>query len=153
MSCKHKSPKIKLKCFTLHVMNLEYMKVSLFEISKKKKKTFSRYLNFFRCTYMSPLHTLTLLQPRFKLLILSGQRRMTLFRHTISPSKYCKADIKPPSFISSWWKSCFDTICIVKSAIQIILPWLYIYTVGTESIQTPLNFSLFVILQPFAKII
>ncbi len=29
----------------------------------------------------------------------------------------------------------------------------FIYTVGTESIQTPLNFSLFVILQPFAKII
>ncbi len=28
-----------------------------------------------------------------------------------------------------------------------------IYTVGTENIQTPLNFSLFVILQPFAKII
>ncbi len=28
-----------------------------------------------------------------------------------------------------------------------------IYTVVTESIQTPLNFSLFVILQPFAKII
>ncbi len=28
-----------------------------------------------------------------------------------------------------------------------------LYTVGTESIQTPLNFSLFVILQPFAKII
>ncbi len=28
-----------------------------------------------------------------------------------------------------------------------------IYTVGTESIQTPLNFSLIVILQPFAKII
>ncbi len=26
-------------------------------------------------------------------------------------------------------------------------------TVGTESIQTPLKFSLFVILQPFAKII
>ncbi len=30
---------------------------------------------------------------------------------------------------------------------------LCVYTVGTESIQTPLNFSLFVILQPFAKII
>ncbi len=29
---------------------------------------------------------------------------------------------------------------------------IYIYTVGTESIQTPLHFSLFVILQPFAKI-
>ncbi len=28
-----------------------------------------------------------------------------------------------------------------------------VYTVGMESIQTPLNFSLFVILQPFAKII
>ena len=27
-----------------------------------------------------------------------------------------------------------------------------LYTVGTESIQTPLNFSLFVSLQPFAKI-
>ena len=26
------------------------------------------------------------------------------------------------------------------------------YTVGSESIQTPLKFSLFVILQPFAKI-
>ncbi len=31
--------------------------------------------------------------------------------------------------------------------------YIYIHTVGTESIQTPLNFSLFVILQPFAKII
>ncbi len=31
--------------------------------------------------------------------------------------------------------------------------YIYIYTVGPESIQTPLNFSLFVILQPFAKII
>ncbi len=32
---------------------------------------------------------------------------------------------------------------------------IYVYggTVGTESIQTPLHFSLFVILQPFAKII
>ncbi len=30
-------------------MNLEYMKDSLFEISKKKK-TFSRYSNFLRCT-------------------------------------------------------------------------------------------------------
>ncbi len=28
-----------------------------------------------------------------------------------------------------------------------------LHTVGTESIQTPLNVSLFVILQPFAKII
>ncbi len=31
--------------------------------------------------------------------------------------------------------------------------YIYIHTVGTESIQTPLHFSLFVILQPFAKII
>ncbi len=31
--------------------------------------------------------------------------------------------------------------------------YIYIYTVGTESIQTPLNLSLFVVLQPFAKII
>ncbi len=33
-------------------------------------------------------------------------------------------------------------------------PYIFFHvTVGTESIQTPLNFSLFVILQPFAKII
>ncbi len=35
------------KCFTLHVMNLKYMKVSLFEISYKKKFTFSRRSNLF----------------------------------------------------------------------------------------------------------
>ncbi len=35
-----------LNCFTLHVMNLKYMKVSLFEISYKKKWTFSPYSNF-----------------------------------------------------------------------------------------------------------
>ncbi len=28
---------IKIKCFTLHIMNLRYMKVSLFEISYKKR--------------------------------------------------------------------------------------------------------------------
>ncbi len=39
-----------LKCFTLHVMNLKYMKVSLFEISYKNKWTFSPYSNFLRCT-------------------------------------------------------------------------------------------------------
>ncbi len=32
------------KCFTLRVMNLKYLKVSLFEISYKKKLTFSPYL-------------------------------------------------------------------------------------------------------------
>ncbi len=36
-----------LKCFTLHLMNLKYMKVSLFEISYKKKWTFSPYSIFF----------------------------------------------------------------------------------------------------------
>ncbi len=39
------------------------------------------------------------------------------------------------------------------SKIYAVCVCIYIYTVGTESIQTPLNFSLFVILQPFAKII
>ncbi len=44
VSSNHKKKKkIPLKCFTLHVMILKYMKVSLFE-------TFSRYSNFFRCT-------------------------------------------------------------------------------------------------------
>ncbi len=54
-------------------------------------------------------------------------------------------------------------IIIVDYSLEIVIaiinndyfePYFYIkYTVGTESIQTPLNFSLFVILQPFAKII
>ncbi len=34
-----------------------------------------------------------------------------------------------------------------------VCTYVCVYTVGTESIQTPLNVSLFVILQPFAKII
>ncbi len=38
------------KCFTLHVINLKYMKVSLFEMSYKKKLTFSRHSNLLRCT-------------------------------------------------------------------------------------------------------
>ncbi len=41
-----------LKCFTLHVLNLKYMKVSLFEISYKKKRTFSRYSIFFSIVYL-----------------------------------------------------------------------------------------------------
>ncbi len=41
-----------LKCFTLHAMNLKYMKVSLFEITYKKKWTFSRHSNSLRCTCM-----------------------------------------------------------------------------------------------------
>ncbi len=42
-------------------------------------------------------------------------------------------------------------IWFVISNIQHV--YMYACTVGTESIQTPLNVSLFVILQPFAKII
>ncbi len=42
--------------------------------------------------------------------------------------------------------------CFVKYIYILYIYIQYIYTVGTESIQTPLNFSLFVILQPFAKI-
>ncbi len=37
-----------LKCFTLHVMNLKYMKVSLFEMLQEKKN--SRHSNLLRCT-------------------------------------------------------------------------------------------------------
>ncbi len=36
-------------------MNLKYMKASLFEISKKKKKTFSRFYFFLRCTCKSQI--------------------------------------------------------------------------------------------------
>ncbi len=45
-----------LKYFTLHVMNLEYMNVSLFEISYKKL-TFSRYsFIFLRCACIYKVH-------------------------------------------------------------------------------------------------
>ncbi len=40
-----------VKCFTLHAMNLKYMKVLLFEITYKKKWTFSRHSNLL-CTCM-----------------------------------------------------------------------------------------------------
>uniref|UniRef100_A0A672LDQ3 Solute carrier family 22 member 6 n=1 Tax=Sinocyclocheilus grahami TaxID=75366 RepID=A0A672LDQ3_SINGR len=47
-----------------------------------------------------------------------------------------------------------DTIQDRNSAFRnLLLLYIYIYIVGTESIQTPLHFSLFVKLQPFAKII
>ncbi len=50
--------------------------------------------------------------------------------------------------------SCFNKILFIKAnTISNVYIYMYIYTVGTESIQTPLHFSLFVILQPFAKII
>ncbi len=52
VSSNHQNENKKLlKCFILHVMNLNYMKVSLFEISYKKKLTFSTCSIFFRCTF------------------------------------------------------------------------------------------------------
>ncbi len=44
MSIKQKK---RLKCFTLHVINLKYMNVSFFEISFKKKNYFFTIFNFF----------------------------------------------------------------------------------------------------------
>ncbi len=43
-----------LKCFTLHVMNLEYMKVSLFEISYKKNNFFMifKFFEMHLCIYI-----------------------------------------------------------------------------------------------------
>ncbi len=59
-----------------------------------------------------------------------------------------------------WLKLKFSVIYLMKSNYwQVQILYLFFlntykhYTVGTESIQTPLNFSLFAILQPFAKII
>ncbi len=51
VSSNHQSKKTKklLKCFTLHVMNLKYLKVSLFEISYKKKFNF---FTIFKCFEM-----------------------------------------------------------------------------------------------------
>ncbi len=51
-----------------------------------------------------------------------------------------------------WERSPVSEVIIGDStkSCQTVSTW---YTVGTESIQNPLHFSLFVILQPFAKII
>ncbi len=61
--------------------------------------------------------------------LFSGQRRMTLFRHTISPSKYCKADVKPPSFISSWCKytNNSDLTWIIKHVLFIFFNYFNVY--------------------------
>ncbi len=48
VSSSHQSKKKKLlTCFTLHVINLKYMKVSLFEISYKKKMNFFYHILVF----------------------------------------------------------------------------------------------------------
>ncbi len=47
VSSNHPNKTFFFKCFTLHVMNLKYLNVSLFEISHKKKLTFSPYSHFF----------------------------------------------------------------------------------------------------------
>ncbi len=45
-------------------------------------------------------------------------------------------------------------VYLIKWPVSVYKSHIYtVYTVGTESIQTALHFSLFVILQPFAKII
>ncbi len=42
----------------------------------------------------------------------------------------------------------------IRGRDTVYIDWtMQVLTVGTESIQTPLHFSIFVILQPFAKII
>ncbi len=50
VSSNQNSNKKPLKCFNLHVINIKYMKVSLFEISYRKKWTSLPYSNFLRCT-------------------------------------------------------------------------------------------------------
>ncbi len=50
-------------------------------------------------------------------------------------------------------KESYNQVRKKKIYIYIYYIYIYLYTVGTESIQTPLHFSLFVILQPYAKII
>ncbi len=49
-----------MKCFTLHAMNLKYMKVSVFEISYKKKWTFSQHSNLLRCTCKGMQHCMAM---------------------------------------------------------------------------------------------
>ncbi len=46
VSSNHQNTKTLLKCFTLHVLNIKYMKVELFEMGNKKKLTF-QLIQFF----------------------------------------------------------------------------------------------------------
>ncbi len=55
VNSNHQNKKLKklLKCFSLHVMNLKYMNVSLFEINNLQEKiTFFTIFNFFKCNCM-----------------------------------------------------------------------------------------------------
>ncbi len=53
-------------------MNLKYMKVSLFEISYKKKFTFSRHSNLLRCTCILAMLCVALFFPLVYLLTKSN---------------------------------------------------------------------------------
>ncbi len=52
--------------------------------------------------------------------------------------------------ISNLCYQAIEQVYLIKWLVSVCM---CVYTVGMESIQTPLHFSLFVILQPFAKII
>ncbi len=78
-------------------------------------------------------------------------------RHTFHHNSYHQILVLDPQrlvlvtekrFVDEYFSSSFSS-----TKLTMIYTDIYIYTVGTESIQTPFNFSLFVILQPFAKII
>ncbi len=60
MSSNHPNKKLFfVKCFTLHVMNLKYMNISLFEISKEKINFFTIFTFFLDVTVYTHTHTNT----------------------------------------------------------------------------------------------
>ncbi len=80
---------------------------------------------------------------------------MTYDNHNYGLDKtYIRIDVHAGKSTLTNFRSIDRDLILEQSKYIYIYIYLYtVYTVGTESIQTPLNFSLFVILQPFAKII
>ncbi len=65
-------------------MNLKYMKVSLFEISYKKKNTFSRHSNLLRCTCIYPSHISKNIEANFQIYVIFNILLKITYRKAMS---------------------------------------------------------------------
>ncbi len=101
---------------------------------------------------MAPIHYKGFIGQQVILQICSDEEKLIYILDHLSVSK------RSPFYIFGLTIPLKHLLCLMFEILPcggttMLCFYIYIYTVGTESIQTLLNFSLFVILQPFAKII
>ncbi len=103
-----------MKCFTLHAMNQKYMKVSLFEITYKKKWTFLRHSNLLRCTctYRVVLYP-SYLQRVFSFIIFIKERDSfkILSEKSQAPGRAPWAELKSDKHLSAYCQQNTDIWC------------------------------------------